>query len=252
MTERDDFYIGYAPVPPSVKRFLLWFVPVLVIGVLVLAVIVPKVHFDQANPGKFTGGQSFDGFLLAEPSPHLLVPNTEAAEGDNSPFKIYPLAGLNKMSPNPKVMENVGNWVNLKGLLVDRGNFAMVLAQSAELIDVPDGTSQLPDQTVSLGEFSLSGEILDGKCYPGVMKPGRTKTHRACAIRCISGGVPPIFLVHNNQGKTLHFLLSDLSGNAVNDRVLNMVADPIQITGEVIQYGDAFILKADPDTYKRI
>ena len=84
------------------------------------------------------------------------------------------------------------------------------------------------------------------------MNPGRTKTHRACAIRCISGGVPPVFRAENSSGQSLYFLLSDLDGNAVNDQILSMVADPIQITGEVMQYGDSFILKADPATYERL
>ena len=84
------------------------------------------------------------------------------------------------------------------------------------------------------------------------MKPCRTMSLRACAIRCISGGVPPVFRAENSSGQSLYFLLSDLDGNAVNDQVLSMVADPIQITGEVMQYGDSFILKADPATYERL
>ena len=40
---------------------------------------------------------------------------------------------------------------------------------------------------------SLSGEVIDPKCYFGVMKPGTGKIHKSCAIRCISGGIPPVF-----------------------------------------------------------
>ncbi|NEQ50943.1 MAG: hypothetical protein F6K11_12550 [Leptolyngbya sp. SIO3F4] len=249
MTERDDFYIGYAPVPPSVRRLLLWFIPVLVICILGLAIIAPSLHFDQANPGQIKGSQEFEGLLLAEPSPHLLVPNPEAPD---EPFKVYPLSGLNKMLPRPNIMENAGSWVKLKGLLVSRQPYEMLAAQSAEPIELPAGAARIEEQTVSLGEFAIAGEIVDGKCYPGIMKPGRTKTHRGCAIRCISGGVPAVFRAGNKSGKSLYFMLSDLDGSAVNDRVLNMVADPIQITGEVLQYGDFFILKADPATYKRL
>ncbi|MEM9163925.1 MAG: hypothetical protein AAGC54_12760 [Cyanobacteria bacterium P01_F01_bin.4] len=100
MTERDDFYIGYAPLPPTVRRFLLWFVPVLVLGVLALAMIAPSLHFEQANPGQIQGVKEFEGLLLAEPSPHLLVPNPESAE---TPFALYPLSGTDKKSPRPAV-----------------------------------------------------------------------------------------------------------------------------------------------------
>lgn len=249
MTERDDFYIGYAPLPPTVRRFLLWFVPVLVLGVLAMAIIAPSLHFEQVNPGQIQGVETFEGLLLAEPSPHLLVPNPEAPD---EPFALYPISGTNKKSPLPAVMQHAGQWVSLSGILVDRDRYSMLAARSAEPIDAPTGAAALPDQTVSLGEFAIAGEIVDGKCYPGIMKPGRTKTHRACAIRCISGGVPPVFRAQNQSGESLYFLLSDLEGQAVNERVLEMVADPIQITGEVLQYGDAFILKADPDTYERL
>ncbi|MBT9310975.1 hypothetical protein [Leptothoe kymatousa] len=249
MTERDDFYIGYGPVPPSVRRLLLWFVPVLVLGVLGLAMIGPPLHFDQANPGQIKGSQAFEGLLLAEPSPHLLVPNPDTPD---EPFKVYPLSGLNKMSPRRAIMDNAGSWVKLQGVLVSRKPYEMLAAQKAEAIETPAGADRITDQTLSLGEFAIAGEIVDGKCYPGIMKPGRTKTHRACAVRCISGGVPPVFRAGNKNGQSLYFLLSDLEGQAVNDRVLNMVADPVEITGEVLQYGDSFILKADPSTYKRL
>lgn len=57
----------------------------------------------------------------------------------------------------------------------------------------------------SLGEFTLQGEIVDSKCYLGVMRPGNTKTHRACAVRCIAGGVPPVLLVRDAQGDAMYF-----------------------------------------------
>ena len=249
MTERDDFYIGYAPLPGSVRRLLLWFVPVLVLCVLGLAIIAPSLHFDQANAGQIKGVKEFEGLLLAKPSPHLLVPTPEAT---NEPFKVYPLSGTNKKLPRPAIMENAGSWVKLNGILIGRPRFEMIAARSAEAIEAPAGAAALADQTLSLGEFAIAGEIVDGKCYPGIMKPGRTKTHRACAIRCISGGVPPVFRAENSSGQSLYFLLSDLDGNAVNAQILSMVADPIQITGEVMQYGDSFILKADPATYERL
>jgi hypothetical protein len=44
---------------------------------------------------------------------------------------------------------------------------------------------------------NLRGEIVDTKCYLGVMTPGEDKVHRGCAVRCISRGVPPAFLVRD-------------------------------------------------------
>ena len=36
----------------------------------------------------------------------------------------------------------------------------------------------------------------------------------------------------------------------MGDRILDLIADPIRIKGEVLQYGDTFVLKADPDSYE--
>lgn len=245
---QDEFFIGYLGVPPKLKRFLLGFIPVLVIAALAFAFILPPLHFDQSNLGKRTKVPEFEGLLVGQPSPHLLVPRTGDV-GTGSDFSLYLLSGPGKTSPKPKVLEHVDKWVKLKGTPFHRNHLTVIATKSAEPMAAPTAGPTQPAGS-SLGEFSLKGEIVDGKCYPGVMKPGRTKTHRSCAIRCIAGGVPPVFVVHNQAGDKLYFLLSDLDGTAVNDKVLDLVADPVQITGEVIQYADTFVLKADPATYQ--
>ena len=64
------------------------------------------------------------------------------------------------------------------------------------------------------------------------MNPGQLTPHRACAIRCISGGIPRSARASTN-GSALHFLLVSSDGRPVNKKVLDMVAEPVQITGEV-------------------
>jgi hypothetical protein len=107
-------------------------------------------------------------------------------------------------------------------------------------------------EQVDLGHQTLSGEIVDSKCYLGVMNPGQLTPHRACAVRCISGGIPPVLLVRQNNGPPLYFLLVSSDGRMVNRQVLDMVAQPVQISGEVIRQGELMILRADPQTYRRI
>ena len=245
----DEFYTGYGRIPDGYKRFLLILIPVLVIGVLAFAAILPLVHFEQFNSGKSNSGLALEGLLVTDPSPHLLVPQ-ESTTDPQQAFAVYLLSGPGKTSPSPAVLKQAGQWVKLRGLPFVRHNLTVVATGGAEPIEPPAGSPPQPPPTVSLGQFSLKGEIVDGKCYPGVMKPGQTKTHRACAIRCISGGVPPVFLVQKPTGESLYFLLADQTGKAVNDRILGLVADPIQITGEVLAYGDALILKANPETYE--
>ena len=116
---------------------------------------------------------------------------------------------------------------------------------------VPLGNKPGPSP-MSLGRQTLVGEIVDSKCYLGVMNPGRLAPHRACAVRCISGGIPPILLVRQSGGHPLYFLLVSSDGGPVNKQVLDMVAEPIEITGEVLRQGELSILRADPATYRRI
>ncbi len=96
------------------------------------------------------------------------------------------------------------------------------------------------------------GEIVDSKCFLGVMNPGQLTPHRACAIRCISGGVPPVLLVRQRDGPAIYLLLVSAEGKPVNKQVLDMVAEPLEITGEVERQGELLILRADPATYRKL
>ena len=106
--------------------------------------------------------------------------------------------------------------------------------------------------SVSLGQQTLVGEIVDSKTYLGVMNPGQLTTHRACAIRCISGGIPPVLFVRQTNGPALYFLLVSRDGKPVNKQVLNLVAEPVQITGAVERQGEMLILRADVATHRRV
>jgi hypothetical protein len=84
------------------------------------------------------------------------------------------------------------------------------------------------------------------------MNPGQLTPHRACAIRCISGGIPPVLLVRTKNSPPVYLLLVSADGKPVNQQVLEYVAEPISITGEVERQGDFLILRSDPVTYQRL
>src|SRR4030095_6015081 len=129
------------------------------------------------------------------------------------------------------------------------------------MIEVSDGSIHVADASalqrpsatgspVSLGKQTFVGEIVDSKCYLGVMNPGALTPHRACAIRCISGGIPPVLLVRQEDGSATYLLLVSADGKPVNQHVLDIIAEPVEITGEVERQGDLLILRADPATYR--
>jgi hypothetical protein len=103
-----------------------------------------------------------------------------------------------------------------------------------------------------LGIVSSVGEIVDSKCYLGVMHPGRSKPHRACAVRCVAGGVPPMFVVHGAWSDRITAPLVSDEGHAVNQAVLDFVAEPVEIGGLLLRDGGTLILRSDPATYRRL
>ena len=143
-----------------------------------------------------------------------------------------------------------GKNVSLQGTLIYRGNQTMVEALP-DSIKAIDGAQRTDTPYQSLGRQTLVGEIVDSKCFLGVMNPGQLTPHRACAIRCISGGVPPVLLVRQKDGSAIYLLLVSADGKPVNKQVLDLVAEPVEITGEVERQGELLILRADPSTYQR-
>ena len=78
---------------------------------------------------------------------------------------------------------------------------------------------------------AVSGEILDPKCYFGVMKLGEGKVHKSCAIRCISGGIPPVMRVELDSPKYLIVLGPE--GQKINREILDYIAEPVTLEGTI-------------------
>jgi hypothetical protein len=112
------------------------------------------------------------------------------------------------------------------------------------------GAGHLP-ASEALGYATLRGEIVDPKCFGGTMKPGEGKIHRACAVRCISGGVPPV-LVTTSGDASVWYVLTGPHGEAIGREVLDYVADTVEVRGTVVRRGAVLQLAADPSTIRRI
>ena len=59
-----------------------------------------------------------------------------------------------------------------------------------------------------------------------------------------------MLLVRQKDGPAIYLLLVSSDGKPVNKQVLDLVAEPVEITGEVDRQGELLILKADPVTYR--
>ncbi len=113
------------------------------------------------------------------------------------------------------------------------------------------GLSLLSTQK-DLGIQKIKGEIIDPKCYFGVMKPGEGKVHRDCAIRCILGGIPPVLKVMNENGEKNYYLIVGPNGESMNEAVQDFVAEPIEIEARAVQQDDWIILYVKDKKIHRI
>src|SRR5260221_3906172 len=252
MNQSNEFYIGWeAKAAPGIGKAVRKVVVVLLLLTLAASVVLAlSQHMIGASVFEWGTRKTFSGILQTTPYPHLLVPRPANVDGF-SRFSTYYLVAPWKFGLVRKAIAPFdGKSVTLKGTLIYRGNQTMieVLPGSIQMTNVAAATA-LP-QAMPLGKQTLVGEIVDSKCFLGVMNPGQLTPHRACAIRCISGGIPPVLLVRQKNGPAIYLLLASADGKPVNQQVLDLVAEPVQITGEVERQGDLLILRADPSTYR--
>ena len=142
-----------------------------------------------------------------------------------------------------------GQRIALEGELIEHGadRALQIQPDTVRALRRSDSVPQIED----LGERTLRGEIVDSKCYLGVMNPGSGKVHRDCAARCISGGVPPGFLVRDSAGASRTLLLSGADGRALNKEVLSYVGEPLVIIGQLARQGSTWMFKAEPAGFRR-
>ncbi len=252
----DEFYIGWEDkAAPDIRKT----VHRIVAALLLIAVLVPvalAVSQRMIGTSVFEWGdvKKFSGVLKLQPYPHLLVPRP-GETGTQTGFSTYYLVAQFKFGLDRERLSLLeGKEVSLQGTLIYRGNETMIETRS-DWVSASTNT----DQTIhgsppgeSLGRQTLVGEIVDSKCWLGVMNPGALTPHRACAIRCISGGIPPVLLVRRENAPPTYLLLVSADGKAVNQQVLDLVAEPVEITGEVERQDGLLILKSDPSTYRRV
>jgi hypothetical protein len=250
----DEFYIGWETRAASGHSKFLRVVVVLLLLVSLGFAFALAMAQRSIGVSIFEWGtvKQFSGILAVQPYPHLLVPRP-GATGAQTGFSTYYLVAPFKFGLDREKLSLLdGQTISLQGTLIYRGNQTMVEAIPDSIkVDDKQWPSRQGMETIGLGRQTLVGEIVDSKCFLGVMNPGQLAPHRACAIRCISGGIPPMLLVRQHNGEPIYLLLVSAEGRPVNQQVLDLAAEPVTITGEVERQGNMLILRADPATYRR-
>jgi hypothetical protein len=148
--------------------------------------------------GDFTGEKDLTGAIVAEPYPLLVLdPDTEHPTG-----RAILLSGGGKRGVQEQANALAGKRARATRYGFKRGT-----------IDTMVGVALQPAVT-PLGTWRLTGEICDGKCVSGVMRPGNGLAHKACANVCISGGVPPVLVTTAPVAGARFLLMGDRDGHA--------------------------------------
>jgi hypothetical protein len=257
----DEFFIGWLPMPRGYVQFLKPVVQTLLLtGITVAAALA----FFQRDPG---GGQWDDtkvvtlrGVAFSKPYAIVRVPGEKPGDAP----RTYLLVEDGKFGALPRVSRFVqdreeGVPVEAKGTILHRddrwmlalevGDESMRKLSQEEAIALPY-LAWSPVQVLA-DSITLRGEIIDPKCYLGAMKPGGGKTHKACAMRCIAGGIPPMLVTRDAaNGKTLYLLVTP-EGTVANDAVFPFVGDQVELAGRLEQHDDLLVLKVSPADIRR-
>ena len=253
--KKDEFYIGYVDdigvnTKKTVKRFVILAMLVLTVGALLFGFFQKSAvnsSYDFGNPTKVSG------IYHESPYPMLRV---SLAENE---FKDIVLLGVGKFGPNmylKELRENEGNLngkhLNIEGQLIYYNGKTLLEIDDSQKVSLASGNRPMEVLAKPLGQQKIEGEIIDPKCYFGVMKPGYGKVHRSCASLCIAGGVPPVLVSNNENGDENYFLLTDLEGNRINKDILQYIGQPSIISGAVSEMGDWKLMKIDVQNIKRL
>jgi hypothetical protein len=228
-----ELYVGYLPVPPGVRRFLRWAVPAVL---WVSCIACAAWAMSQRDPGpaiwEDSAPKSIEGTLLATPYPMVLTEPTasSAAPGEHA---VILLVEMGKHGGAKRATEFDGKRVKVTGYQLHRdGRQMFELDPSPEAIAPVPGSNATPDEPRSMGPVTLSGEIMDSKCFLGAMKPGEGKTHKACATLCIRGGIPPMLVTRDNAGKPIFYLLTNPTGGPLSEDIFPLIGEPVDVTGQ--------------------
>ncbi len=253
--ERDDeLFIGWAGTPAVDRRFLLGAAPLLLGATTGIGWLIAE-NLADPGPGKWETGatHTIEGALFQKPYPLIRVVDQASPFG----MRTVLVVAEGKCTSGLKLAEVSGSPVRAKGVLIERKERRMLEVPLSvgrwlepALIDMPRVIFDPPAER--LGRYALSGQIMDSKCFFGVMRPSRGKTHKACASLCIRGGIPPSFWVRDGKGRESVLLMTNAAGGPLGEEILPIVGDAVAAEGEIVRVGDLLHFRADADAYRRV
>jgi len=232
MSELRDFFIGWeGRLPARATEWMRALLAGVVAGFLLLGLGLARAIDDPGGGGGSGQEETLEGVQTALPYPTV---TTGAG-------RTVMLSGGGKDGAafDPALD---GQAVQATGYILRRGALEMLQVGEA----VQPGAAPLAAVAVErLGVWRITGEICDGKCLAGAMRPGTGTAHRACANLCVSWGVPPTFAATRPVAGQRHLLLGDPAGGPLSGRFRDLTARPVTLEGVVERRGDLLVFRPD-------
>ena len=246
--ETDIFFIGFLNRLP---RGLGVFVPV---AAVVLMSLFAGLGFalsavtDDPGDGRSRGDlgrQVLEGVVRAAPYPTLEITKGTDAFPDGH---VMMLTRQGKRGATYAALTD-GAHVRVQGIALTRGDLDLLqLADGRRAPEVLETAAPAPTGDVPLGRWRVTGEICDGKCLAGAMRPERGIAHKACANLCLIGEIPPVFAMTGSIEGARTMLMAGPDGGPMPVAMRDLRALTIRVEGTVIRRGDLLIFMAEPDT----
>ena len=240
----QEFYIGWKAKIP--KNYFIFLKKISIIFLMLLIVLAGLLALKQKHiaPSYYSQlPKPKQGFLIQYPCAMFLELGNRDIYG-NPNFKAYPLVNarkfgvgaifesLKKQDHNQApFVEITGNWMHRDSTYIIELSNGL---NSVKTLHAPVLPKFLP-MTIIDSSITLAGEIIDPKCYFGAMNPGQGKPHKSCAIRCISGGISPMF-AYTISGTKQYALLYTENPEALFEDIKPYIGDPIKIQGNLYQF----------------
>lgn len=241
------FFVGYLPAPGPLRRFLLAACLLLIVGLTAAGLLMGATQ-DDPGPGAFRfdyGRQTVTGVVELTPYPVLHV-----TQGNDriQPGASFLMTAGGKSGVDSRAAPLDGQLARVSGVVLERGDlFMLQLRGGRGGLRAAEGEATLPEPQ-SMGRWRLAGEICDGKCLAGAMRPGRGLAHKACANLCLLGDVPPVFVSTQPVLGEEFLLITGPDGTRLPKRAYDFVAQYVSVEGEISKHGDLLVFAIDPDT----
>jgi hypothetical protein len=229
MSDSDDFYVGYfGRASRSTARYVkrvVFAIALLVVGVGVVLVFAQRPFANSSF--EYGQARTFSGVISDHPVP--------LAKLDSGRTALLVAPGKHGAAPLVAGWERMH--ADFSGSRIERDGTLMIQIVPGSIRASGRARSASSGGSALVGEVDLRGEIVDTKCYLGVMNPGEGKVHRDCAARCISGGIPPALVAEDAGGNRRLVVLTGPHAEAINRQILEFVGEPVAVRGELFHSG---------------